>query len=96
MTNNIDFNLEFIKDYFKIDYDEDDQLLEVIIGMADTYITTYTELDSETAHQFKEVGYAFLLLVDYMYAQRTVVIDPAKVNPMLDNVLNLDTLWRVF
>ena len=44
----------------------------------------------------KEVGYAFLLLVDYMYNQRTVVIDPNKINPMLDKILNLNAMWTVF
>lgn len=96
MPNNIEFNLEFVKDYFKIDYDEEDEMLEEIIEMADSYISTYTDMTIEQAHEHKEVGYAFLLLVDYMYNQRTVVIDPNKINPMLDKILNLNAMWTVF
>ena len=67
-------NLEVIKDYLKIDFNEDDELLEMFLGSARKYLMSAVECEKldETDERVKV---ALLALVSDWYEHREYVGD---------------------
>lgn len=69
-------NLEIIKSYMKIDFDDDDELLEMFLGAARLYLMSALECEKldETDNRVKV---ALLALVSDWYEHRAYTGDPS-------------------
>lgn len=75
-------NLPSVKQYLRIDTDEDDELLGGIMAAAESFIVGLTGLSAEAVRGIPEMGYAFLCICQQMYDVRDYTVSKDSVNPM--------------
>lgn len=82
--------LPLVKEYLRQDGDEDDRLIEAIIGGAKSYIANYTGQSIEQLDEQEDVVIAVLVLVAEFYDNRTVAVNDRlniRVNSVLEGLL---------
>lgn len=84
-------NLEFVKQYLKIDFPDDDLLIDTIIKGSKAYIISYTGLEKDEADKIEELKFAALLLIEQMYSNRSAIVESDKVNFALTTILDMHT-----
>ena len=80
-------NLLSIKQYLRIDTDEDDELLGGIMGAAEGLIVSLTGLPAEAVRDISEMGYAFLCICQQMYDVRDMTVSKDSLNPIVQQII---------
>jgi len=78
-----------VKAYLRITDTDDDDLLEIILAAATSYILSYTALTAEEADTITELSIALMCLCSDMYDVRTSQASNDKQNPIVSTVLNM-------
>lgn len=83
-------DLELVKQFLRIDGDEDDLYLEtIVIPSAIAYATTRTGLTVEELNNYKDITTALLLLCSMNYDFRNgMTSGQLKENPIITTILN--------
>ncbi|OHW62912.1 phage gp6-like head-tail connector protein [Andreesenia angusta] len=77
-----------VKDYAKIDYDDDDILLQAILDGAKSHIRAYTGLDNLALDEREDTSIALMVLANDMYGNRMATdVSNGKINLVLDRIL---------
>lgn len=80
--------LKLVKQYARIDGEEDDLLLEyVILPAARGYVLSYTGRTAEAADELPELAIAYLKLCGYLYDHRDAAGDQARMDGVLESLL---------
>lgn len=91
--------LATLKNYIRVDHDEDDVLLGAILVGAKAFIKGYTGLPlvddlatEEIEHnidQHEDISIALLVLCSEMYDNRSYSVDNHEVNPVVRTILQM-------
>lgn len=87
-----DIKVEDIADYLRIDEltEGDEQMLKNLLEIAKTYIESYTgqtELDN-----YQDFVIVALVLVQYMYDNRTMYVDSTNLNTVVETILGMHSV----
>ena len=80
-------NLQSVKQYLRIDTDEDDELLGGIMDAAEGLIVSLTGLSAEAVRDISEMGYAFLCICQQMYDVRDMTVSKDSLNPIVQQII---------
>ena len=80
-------NLLSIKQYLRIDTDEDDELLGGIMEAAEGLIVSLTGLPAEAVRDISEMGYAYLCICQQMYDVRDMTVSKDSLNPIVQQII---------
>ena len=80
-------NLLSVKQYLRIDTDEDDELLGGIMDAAEGLIVSLTGLSAEAVRDISEMGYAFLCICQQMYDVRAMTVSKDSLNPIVQQII---------
>lgn len=86
-----DINLDFIKNYLRIEseFTDDDNEIIMFWQVAEQYLKTVCDLTDEEYSQANTLVPALLLLISEMYLERSAVISSnTKANPLIDRYIN--------
>lgn len=81
--------LQIMKDYMRVDYDDDNQQITAIMAAAKSYIMGYTGLSAESIDEKPDITVAFQVLINEMYSQRQLTVDKDKVNMVVSTILGM-------
>lgn len=82
--------LSLVKQYARIEGEEDDQLIEqVLLPAARGYVLSYTGQTAEAADELPELAIACLAVCCHMYDHRDAIGDRAQIDQVLDSLLGL-------
>ena len=81
-------NLQLVKDYLQIDFDEDDTQLQLMIQAAQNYIYKNLNADPEYLDEQPDLVIACLQIISHFYENKSVVVlTNTKMDMMLQNIL---------
>ena len=80
-------NLPSVKQYLRIDTDEDDELLGGIMAAAEGFIVSLTGLSVEVVRDIPEMGYAYLFIRQQMYDVRDMTVSKDSLNPIVQQII---------
>ena len=80
-------NLPSVKQYLRIDTDEDDELLGGIMLAAEGLIVSLTGLSAEAVRDISEMGYAYLCICQQMYDVRDMIVSKDSLNPIVQQII---------
>lgn len=82
-------DLNSVKSWIRIDTDEDDELLKVIMAAAKRYLIDQTGLDEEKVCNNEVLAIAYLLLCSYMYDERSISVNNDKKNAIVQDAIRM-------
>lgn len=87
-----DIEVEDIADYLRIDEltESDKQMLNNLLGIAKTYIESYTGLDN--LDKYPEFVIVVLILCQDMYDNRTMYVDSTNLNTVVETILGMHSV----
>ena len=80
-------NLQSVKQYLRIDTDEDDELIGGIMAAAEGFIVSLTGLSAEAVRDISEMGYAYLCICQQMYDVRDMTVSKDSLNPIVQQII---------
>jgi uncharacterized phage protein (predicted DNA packaging) len=85
-----EIDISIVKQYLRIDGDDDLLLLPLIMSGAKAYIISYTGIKLDADLDTKEdLSIVYLALISDMYDNRAVTVEKDKVNKIIDTILNM-------
>jgi len=89
-------NIDVLKNYIRIDTDEDDELLNQILSSVKKYIQHYTGLTLEEIDQKEDMTIALFSLCAEMYDNRQYTVSNGRYsvgeNKIVSSILNLHSV----
>lgn len=89
-----DIKVEDIADYLRIDEptDADKQTLNNLLGIAKTYIESYTGRSEQELDNYQDFVIVALVLVQDMYDNRTMYVDSTNLNTVVETILGMHSV----
>jgi uncharacterized phage protein (predicted DNA packaging) len=87
-----DITIQDLKDYARVDHDEDDFLFQNIIDACKTYIKSYTGLTSEQLDEKEDMTMVLFVLSVELYENRTFTVKDDKVNVVIKSILDMHSI----
>lgn len=87
-----DIDINFLKNYLRVDNDEDDFLLLSLIEASRTYIKSITGQDDTYIDSKDDITIALLSLCAEMYENREYTVKSANVNKIVKTILNMNKI----
>ncbi|MFD1957318.1 head-tail connector protein [Paenibacillus thailandensis] len=81
-----------IKDYIRMDYDDDDSDLDIIMLAVKAYIKGYTGLTDEDMNTKDDLSIVYMVLCNELYSQRQYTVDNNKVNVVVKTILDMHSV----
>lgn len=82
-------NLQFVKEYLKIDFDDDDKELELYIQASISYIKNNTKLDIEELDAMPDLTVVALQLIAHFYDNKSIrVTQNSNIDKMFTAILS--------
>ena len=72
--------------------DSEEGFLRTIIGAATAYMCKYTGLTAEQLDESSDLVFAMFVLCQDMYDNRTLYVDSANVNRMVQSILDMHSV----
>lgn len=82
-------SLSEVKQWLRIEYDEDDALVAQIMDAAKSQLVGMTGLTEETVCSIPEMGYAYLCLCQQMYDVRDLTVGRDSINPNVMQIVRM-------
>lgn len=79
--------IDIVKNYLRVDGDEDNILLTAILGAAVQYSISYTGLEPEQLDDYDDIPLAILALCADMYDLRQFTVTGVQINPTVSQIL---------
>lgn len=92
-----DVTEEFVLKYLKIDLPDetDKEIIRNILPSAKGYITEYTGQTEEKLDEYEDLTYAYLVLIEDMYDNRSMAVNSSNVNRTVRTILSMHSLNNV-
>lgn len=87
-----EITVENIKEYIKIDNDQEDVFLQSILAGSKAYIKSYTGLDDIGVDTKEDLSLVVYVLCSEMYDNRQYTVDKDKVNPIIQSILDMHSI----
>lgn len=89
-----DIEVEDIADYLRIDEltEADKQTLNNLLGIAKTYIESYTGRSEQELDNYQDFVIVALALVQGMYDNRTMFVDSTNLNTVVETILGMHSV----
>lgn len=89
-----DIKVEDIADYLRIDEltEADKQTLNNLLGIAKTYIESYTGRSEQELDNYQDFVIVALVLVQDMYDNRTMYVDSTNLNTVVETILGMHSV----
>lgn len=89
-----DIKVEDIADYLRIDEltEGDKQTLNNLLGIAKTYIESYTGRTEQELDNYQDFVIVALVLVQDMYDNRTMYVDSTNLNTVVETILGMHSV----
>ncbi len=84
-----ELTIQGIKDYCKVEYAEDDILLNAILIASKAYIKNYTGLTDEQMKEKEDLTLVAYVLCSEMFENRQYTVDKITVNPIIQSILDM-------
>lgn len=84
-----ELTLDTIKQYLRIDGDNDDMILNMLLDSAIQYCTSYMGCTKEDLEKYDDVTVVILALVSDSYEVRQFTTSTVTLNPIMQGVLDL-------
>ncbi|WP_026694086.1 head-tail connector protein [Peribacillus kribbensis] len=87
-----EITIQDLKNYARVDYDEDDLLFSSILEACKLYITSYTGLTLEQIDAKEDLTMAIFVLSNELYENRTFTVLDNKVNVVIKSILDMHSI----
>lgn len=84
-----ELTLDIIKQYLRIDGNDDDLLLEMLLASSIQYCTSYMGCTKEDLEKYDDVTIVVLSLISDSYEVRQFTTSTVTLNPIMQGVLDL-------
>lgn len=85
-----EITIKEIKEYLRIDDEEEDRMIEIMLTSSKTFIKNYTNLTEEELDECEDISMAVFVLCADMYDNRQFTMDKVpSINPTIKLILNL-------
>lgn len=84
-----ELTLDIIKQYLRIDGNDDDVLLEMLLASSIQYCTSYMGCTKEDLEKYDDVTIVILALISDSYEVRQFTTSTVTLNPIMQGVLDL-------
>ena len=84
-----ELTLPTIKQYLRIDGNDDDVMINMLLDFAITYCTSYMGCSKEDLEKYEDVTIVILALISDGYEVRQFTTSTVTLNPILQGVLDL-------
>lgn len=84
-----ELTLDIIKQYLRIDGNDDDVLLEMLLAASIQYCTSYMGCTKEDLEKYDDVTIVILALISDSYEVRQFTTSTVTLNPIMQGVLDL-------
>lgn len=84
-----ELTLDIIKQYLRIDGNDDDILLEMLLASSIQYCTSYMGCTAEDLNKYDDVTIVVLSLIADSYEVRQFTTSTITLNPVMQGVLDL-------
>lgn len=82
-------DLDFLKNYLRIDHDLDDIELELYLASSKSYIQNYTGLSESEMDEHIEFSIPILMLCSHFYENKSVAVSKSAIDKIFGNILNM-------
>lgn len=82
-------NIDVLKEYLRIDGEDDDNLLETILLASKAFVKNYTGLDELALNNLEDIPMAIMALSAEMYDNRQFTVDKSAINPVVKIILDM-------
>lgn len=82
-----DINITILKNYLRIDTDDDDIMLEHILNASIDYCLHYTGRTMQELEQYNDIPLAVLCICSQLYENREYTTDRININPAIAQIL---------
>ena len=84
-----ELTLDIIKQYLRVDGNDDDLLLEMLLASSIQYCTSYMGCTNEDLEKYDDVTIVVLTLIADSYEVRQFTTSTITLNPIMQGVLDL-------
>ena len=92
IVNYSKLNIDILKEYLRLDSDDDNKLLEMILIASKGFVKSYTGLDETALESIEEITVAILALSAEMYDNRQFTVDKDNINPVIKTILGMHSV----
>lgn len=83
---------ENLKNYIRVDVEENDTFIEAVLIGAKAYIKSYTGLTDEEMDNKEDLSLAVYVLCSEMYDNRQYTVEKDKINPIVKSILDMHSI----
>lgn len=87
-----EITIECLKNYMRIEYNEEDPLIQNILTGSKVYIKNYTGLTVDQIDEKEDLTLAAYVLCSEMYENRQYTVDKIKINPIIQSILDMHSV----
>lgn len=87
-----EITLDDIKNYIRIDSDNEDVFLNAVLLGSKSFIKSYTGLDDEKIDEKEELVLSLFVLCAEMYDNRQYTVDKSTLNPIAKSILDMHSI----
>lgn len=87
-----ELTVENIKDYIKVDTDDEDDFIEAALIGSKAYISNYTGLKSGEIEEKEDFTLVVYVLCSEMFDNRQFTVDKDKINPIVKSILDMHSV----
>lgn len=87
-----EITIQDLKDYARIEHDEDDSILPGILIACKMYIKSYTGLTLDQMDEKEDMTIALFVLSNELYENRTFTVKDDKVNVVIKSILDMHSV----
>ncbi len=84
--------LDTVKQYLRIDYDDDDTMIKNLMPAALAYISEHTALTIEQIDKYEDITIAYLILIEDMIDNRSMYVNKSNINRTVTTILDMHSL----
>lgn len=83
---------ENLKQYMRVDTNDEDSFIETILVGAKAYIKGYTGLEDTTIEEKEDLSLVIYVLCSEMYDNRQYTVEKATINPIIKSILDMHSI----
>lgn len=84
-----ELDINTLKEYLRIDGEDEDNLITLILSASKSLVRNYTGLDEESLNQLEDIPTAILAISAEMYDNRQFTVDKSAINPVVKIILDM-------
>ncbi len=87
-----EISLDDIKNYIRIDTNDDDIFLDAVLSGSKSFVKSYTGLDDIKIDEKEDLSLPVFVLCAEMYDNRQFTVDKANINPIIQSILDMHSI----